>query len=693
MMRLKPSQRRATAPDLQLVRVGRRADRPMTLPPRFFDLVARGCGRGALTLLLLAPAPHAAAGPPDRLEYGFTGAIGYGHATGAVSDFLDDTWSAEFALFMEKGRFRGGIGAEFHRFRTKDGVEFPEFSEVPFYLHGAFTPWPQGRFRPYLQGRLGLQRLHAQPTLDRAGPGVNGWSYALVPGLEIDLTPTVALDVSLGFLGHQTDSFRFGEAPEAQVETGGAFTGRFGLTWRPRVYGSGPPRPGSPEPGPWGVRRSPGIATGELMVTLAFASIFNEYFHDANFVQVSPRAWWRNLERGFEYDQNKFDTNHFYHPWNGALFYSTGRSNGIGFWGSSALALGGSFLWECCGETLTMSVNDLVSTSLGGVAMGEMTYRLGSVVLDNSDTGSSRFLRELTVFAFDIVRGSNRLIWNEQRRAPNPEDPFEWRPRRLGAILAAGARQVGDEGSLSGEGAKTASFLDLWVAYGSVFDNERRRPYDSFWVQTQVNFTDEVDPAGLMTIRGDLLSKPLGDAGARNGAVALVQHFDYVNQATYEFGAQSLALGLSHRMRFSPSTRLELHGELLGTVLGSINSRFEFVEAPENEKEYRRWEYGPGLGARAEALLLVGEHPVVQATYRYQWIHVTNGTPENGGDADHDLQIAALRLRAPIGGRFGVGIDGELFLRKSHYGNPLLVEGDERVPQVRVYATWRLGGF
>ena len=651
------------------------------------------CGRtrGAIALLLVALAAHAAAEPPARTTFGFTGTIGHGRAAGAARDFLDDTWSAEFALFLEKGRFRGGIGADFHRFRTTDAVAFPEVSAIPFYLYGAFTPWTEGRVRPYLQGRLGLQRLHAQPTLDRAGPAVDGWSYALVPGLEADLTPTVALDLSLAFMGHRTDPFRFGEAPEAQLEAATAWTGRFGLTWRP--WGRRPPAGESSPRGPWGVRRSVGLASGQLMLTLAVASVYNEYFHDSNYVQVSPRTWWRNLERGFEYDQNKFDTNHFYHPWNGALFYSAGRSSGLGFWGSSSVALAGSFLWECCGETLPMSLNDLVSTSLGGVAMGEMTHRLGSALLDNRDTGATRVLREVGVLALDTLRGVNRAFSGEQRRAPNPEDPFEWRPRRLGALASLGARRVGNEGELGGEGAKTAPFVDLFVAYGSVFDNERRRPYDSFWMQTQLNFTDDVDPAGLMTIRGDVLSKPFGPAGARTGAIALVQHFDYVNQRTWEFGAQSLALGLSHRLRFSPGTRLELHADLLGTVLGSINSRFEFAEPPENGSAYRRWEYGPGLGARAEALLLVGEHPVVQATYRYQWIHVTNGTPENGGGADHDLQIAALRLRAPLGRRFGLGVDGELFLRKSHYGNPLLVEGDDRVPQVRAYATWRLGGF
>jgi hypothetical protein len=645
----------------------------------------------ALALLLPArPAATEEPSPaPDRLRYGFTGAVGYGPALGSAGDLLDDTWSTDFNVFLEKGRFRGGIGYEFHRFETEGPVPFEEVSAVPLYFYGTFSPWPQARVRPYVQARVGLTRLHDQLTLDRAAPGVSGWSYGIAPGVEIDINRSVALDLSLNYLGQSTDGLPLG--PGTELGSLNAFTGRVGLTWR--AFG----RAGSPGYAgpalPWGVRRSPGLAIGELLVDLAFASVQNEYFHDSNYVQVSPRTWWRNLDRGFEVDQNKFDTNNFYHPWNGALFYSAGRSTGLGFWESSSLAVAGSFLWECCGETLKMSGNDMVSTSLGGVAMGETIHRLGSVLLDNRDTGVSRVVREASIFPFDIVRGFNRMLFRDQYRSPNPEQPLDWRPRRLGALLSLGARRVGNEGELRGEGADTAPFLDLWVAYGSVFDNERRRPYDSFWMQTQINFADDVDPAGLMTIRGDLLSKDLGAPGARNGAIALVQHFDYVNQRTFEFGAQSVALGLSRRLALSPSARVELHADLIGTVLGSINSRLEFVEPSESSKDLRRWEYGPGLGARAEALLLVGAHPVAQATYRYQWIHVANDTPENGGAADHDLQIAALRLRAPIAGGFGIGVDGELFLRKSHYGNPRLVENDARVPQVRAYATWRLGGF
>jgi Domain of unknown function (DUF3943) len=643
----------------------------------------------ALFLAALPAAGEEPPPPPDHLKFVFSGAVGYGQATGSAADFLDDTWSADFNVSLEKGRFRGGIGIELHRFKTLEPVPYPEVSAIPFYLHGTFSPWPRSRVRPYLQARLGLTRLHDQVTLDRAGPAASGWSYGFVPGVEIDIDRSVALDLSLGYLGQQADALPLGAGAEAGSLN--AFTARAGLTWRP--FGRAGLRGYSGPVLPWGVRRSPGLAAAELLVDLTIATFQNEYFHDSDYVQVSPRTWWRNLERGFEIDANKFDTNNFYHPWNGALFYSAGRSTGLGFWGSSATALAGSFLWECCGETLKMSANDVITTTLGGVAMGEALHRLGSVILDNDDRGVSRVVREASIFPLDIVRGVNRLLVHDQYRAPNPEEPLDWRPRRLGALVSLGARRVGNEGDLGGEGAKTAPFVDLFVAYGSVFDNERRRPYDSFWMQTQLNFTDDVDPAGLMTIRGDVLSKPLGEPGPGRGALALVQYFDYVNQRTWEFGAQSLALGYSRRIAFSPSTRLELHADLLGTVLGSINSKFEFSTPPEDPKAVRRWEYGPGLGARAEALLLVGKHPVVQATYRYQWIHAMNDTPLNGGSADHDLQVASVRLRAPLARGFGVGVDGDLFLRKSHYGNPRLVENDDRVPQVRAYVTWRLGAF
>ena len=188
----------------------------------------RGTRSAALACLLLslALAASSAGRAPLEPRLGFTGTIGYGRATGNARDFLDDDWSADFSVFLEKGRFRGGIGTTFKRFTTTELVSIPEISTVPFYVSGTFTPWTRGKVRPYLQARLGLERVHAQPTLDRAAPAKGGWSYGLVPGLEVDLSRRVALDLSLDFNRQHTDPLRLGDAPGAELESWNDWTAR-----------------------------------------------------------------------------------------------------------------------------------------------------------------------------------------------------------------------------------------------------------------------------------------------------------------------------------------------------------------------------------------------------------------------------------------------------------------------------------
>src|SRR6185436_13931117 len=153
-----------------------------------------------------------------------------------------------------------------------------------------------------------------------------------------------------------------------------------------------------------------GWATIEMLGINYGASMFNEYVRNANFNQISPRSFWANLDHGFTYDDNKFKTNQLVHPYNGSTYFNAARANGIGFWGSSAMSIAGAFVWECCGETHPMSFNDLVSTGIGGIARGEVLYRLSSLILDNTSRGKGRVGREAAAFLADPVRGLNRIV-------------------------------------------------------------------------------------------------------------------------------------------------------------------------------------------------------------------------------------------------------------------------------------------
>jgi hypothetical protein len=119
---------------------------------------------------------------------------------------------------------------------------------------------------------------------------------------------------------------------------------------------------------------------------------------------------------------------------------------------------------------------------------------------------------------------------------------------------------------------------------------------------------------------------------------------------------------------------------------------------PDKERD-REYDYGPGYGGGAEAYLVRSGRPLLSASYRIAKIHVTNGSiyqsdadALGGSDADHTVQVAALRLLVPVTGRLGIGADGVVFLRKSRYSlgdrfKPI----DQRNPQARLYLALNWG--
>jgi hypothetical protein len=430
------------------------------------------------------------------------------------------------------------------------------------------------------------------------------------------------------------------------------------------------------------------------------ASGFNEYVRVANFNQISPRSWWANLEHGFTYDDNEFKTNQYVHPWNGANYYNSGRSNGFGYWASTLFALGGAFFWECCGETHPMSYNDLISTGIGGIAVGEQMYRLSSQLLDNQDQGKSRVFREIGAFVIDPMRGFNRILSGRFGAVhANPEEPLDWRGPQARFLVFTGARVIGEGESIT-ENTKTYGYIGIGHSFGSVFDNSRRRPFDSLAADYQFS-PGEKQLRTTLRIRGDLFSKAFGgDPAAPTYAFAVVQHFDYHNNNAYEFGQQAFGPSLFGRHRLSDAWGLGWRWDGWASILAAVNSDYSFVaEVPDRER-FREYDYGPGLGSGIEVNLSRGRNRILGLAYRFQWITVRNGSIFNkddergleGSDATHYLQALSARLFIPLYKRkIGLGADGLVLLRKSYYSAANFQDASQRNPEARVYLAFDLG--
>jgi hypothetical protein len=661
----------------------------------------------------LVAAAHDQGSPAEEKpsRWGFTATLGYGGAGGDLSDLLEKPIGGDFNFFRQRGNWRYGLGLSFTSFKMKE--PFQDEQEWGFqqtYLFGTRVFGSQrSAIRPYIQLRAGLARLHPRSELfhfepppedpgDSPTKPANGFSVGLVPGFEARLNRSLALDVSAQFDYFKVDDYDLSPVGLPPAGQGTKWEARIGLRWHPDdgepggTGGTGGTRDA------WGVRKSLGWGIAETLAINWISSGFNEYVRNANFNQISPRSWWYNLDHGLTYDDNKFKTNQYQHPLNGGMYYNSGRANGFGYWGSALFALGGAFFWECCGETHPMSYNDLVSTGIGGIAVGEQMYRLSSELLNNQDTGKSRFFREAGSFLLDPVRGLNRITSGRVSAVhDNPDELLDWRPPTARFFVFTGARVIGEGESIT-ENTKTYGFIGINHAYGNVFDNERRKPFDSMNSDFQFS-PGEKQFRTQLRIRGDIWSKAFGGGDVPKYAFAVVQHFDYYNNQAYEFGQQAFGPSLFARYRLSDKMGLGLRVDGSFAILAAVNSDYSFLADVPDRERYREYDFGPGLGTGVEVRLSHSKRDILTLSYRYHYINVSNGSIWNkdderglkGSDATHHLQAAGARLFVPLFRRMGLGADGIVVLRKSYYDSAVLQDQDQRNPEARIYVAFDLG--
>ena len=124
-------------------------------------------------------------------------------------------------------------------------------------------------------------------------------------------------------------------------------------------------------------------AAAEATAINVGVQLFDRYALKSDFAQTTLRTLKRNFTDGMVWDNDFFITNLFAHPYHGNLYFNAARTNGLTFWESAPYALGGSLMWEFLGETEPPAINDVIATSMGGMAIGEMTHRLSRTVLWN----------------------------------------------------------------------------------------------------------------------------------------------------------------------------------------------------------------------------------------------------------------------------------------------------------------------
>ena len=99
---------------------------------------------------------------------------------------------------------------------------------------------------------------------------------------------------------------------------------------------------------------------------------------DQSFAHTTFRSIWENMANPaawFWEDGDRFLVNQFCHPYQGATYFASARTNGFGFYQSMLFVPLGALMWEIALEP-EPAINDVITTTIGGIAFGEMLHRL-----------------------------------------------------------------------------------------------------------------------------------------------------------------------------------------------------------------------------------------------------------------------------------------------------------------------------
>ena len=159
---------------------------------------------------------------------------------------------------------------------------------------------------------------------------------------------------------------------------------------------------------------------------------FNYHFINKPVYDTSLQTVRDNLSAKWVVDTDPFAVNQFMHPYQGSVYFGLARSSGLDYWKSLGYTFGGSLLWEIAGETGPPSINDLVTTGLGGTFLGEPLFRMANLLLERGGE-TPGFWRETGAAAISPPLGFNRLAFGDRfRRVFESHNPATYSYVRLG---------------------------------------------------------------------------------------------------------------------------------------------------------------------------------------------------------------------------------------------------------------------
>lgn len=383
----------------------------------------------------------------------------------------------------------------------------------------------------------------------------------------------------------------------------------------------------------------------EVLGINGFVWSLDRFVFNESFSHIGPSSWKYNINKGWEWDDDRFGINFIGHPYTGSLYFNAARSQGYTYLESIPFAAGGSLMWEYFGETTRPSLNDVINTPVNGEFLGEIFYRLSSNVLDDRTYGSSRFFRELLAGIIDPTREFNRIL---QGRAFRHTSKEVYQKEPLNVTVSVGEHKINQDNKTFFGNGPTNLMVNVQFDYGDPFEDIYRKPFDYFRLKTEFSFGVGRKILDNVLGYGSLLSgnTQWGKLSMLYGAF---QYYDYWDNKTFELGAIGFGGGLITKYPISRNVSLYTNLHIAGIPLAGNSTRY----GPDTS-QVRDYTYNDGLEGKFETTLKLGKIVDAGLSFYYYMLHTFVGPPGNN-------YVGVLRPRINVNLYKGLSIGFEHF--------------------------------
>lgn len=403
------------------------------------------------------------------------------------------------------------------------------------------------------------------------------------------------------------------------------------------------------------------FAYGDMIFSNSAFHLFNRFVLKADWSQVTFDTIKYNLTHPWVFDQDNFPVNHFGHPYQGGLYYAGARANGLNFWNSSLVTLLGSVTWEYFCETERQSINDLFTTTLGGISTGEIFHRL--YLEAGASTSPFAFLLSPVDALNDLITGK-------------PQKPTQGNLKKLDFKISVGSlfsHIYFKEGEYSTQRYVFPITIGggLDGVYGNSYGEEITHPFENFEFHILADWSKDYYSYSLFS-EGFLYAFAPDFCNTERvfTSIGPSLHYDVIYNSNLNYTANSLGLSIKQHIDLSNDFYFnwQLHANAI--LIAGSDFYYLFVNGTTTETEDSGRIYDFCVGEGGKIFLAVG-HPKYgkfTTSYIFNGLHtISRSIPIDGSTGYTVIGILGASYEKDISQKYGFGLSSTLYHKEGFY--------------------------